>query len=144
MPQRVLVCDDEAHVLRAVSLKLSGAGFDVVTASDGQQALELMERARPDLLITDCQMPVMDGFQLCERARQNPALRELPIFMLTAKAYEFDEQEARERWGIRALLTKPFSPRALAALVEQTLGGARCEDHASTADVGSASTAGVA
>ena len=130
MPRRVLVCDDEAHVLRAVTLKLSGAGFEVLTASDGQQALELMEGTTPDLLITDCEMPRMNGFELCERVRGNPALAGLPILMLTAKAYEFDEEEAHRRWGVSALLTKPFSPRVLAQLVEATLaGGGGQGDH---------------
>jgi CheY-like chemotaxis protein len=118
MSLRVLMCDDEIHILRAAEFKIARAGFDVRCAADGQEAWEAIQAERPDVLITDYQMPRMDGMQLIQRLRQEPALRDLPIVMLTAKGFEVSPQELAEKWGVLAVLSKPFSPRELLRLVE--------------------------
>ena len=123
MAQRVLLCDDEVHILRAAEIKLSRAGLDVVCASDGQEAWEEIERQCPDILVTDCQMPRLDGFGLVEKVRACRATADLPILMLTAKGFEFQHREVADKWGIRVILAKPFSPRQLLQYVEDVLAG---------------------
>jgi two-component system alkaline phosphatase synthesis response regulator PhoP len=121
MSQYLLLCDDEIHILRAAEFKLARAGFEVHCANDGQEAWESIQQRRPDMLITDCQMPRMNGFQLCEQVRSVEALADLPIVMLTAKGFELSQQELADRWNVVRLLNKPFSPRELLQLVIDTL-----------------------
>jgi DNA-binding response OmpR family regulator len=121
---RLLLCDDEVHILRAAEIKLSRAGFQVECANDGQEAWEAIQRQRPDMLVTDCQMPRLNGLQLIERVRGEPTLKDLPIIMLTAKGLELSQCEMAERWNVRAILGKPFSPRELLRTIESLLGDA--------------------
>ena len=121
MGKTILVADDEVHIVRAVSLKLSNAGYEVMTASDGQEALDAVADTVPDLIITDCQMPNVNGFELCRRLAESEATRSIPVMMLTAKGFEFDEEEAKRELGIHAVISKPFSPRELLAMVDATL-----------------------
>jgi two-component system alkaline phosphatase synthesis response regulator PhoP len=120
-PKRILLCDDSIHILRAAEFKFKRAGYDVETAHDGQDAWEKIEARLPDLLVTDCQMPRMDGYQLTQRIRQQADTRDLPIIMLTAKGFELSHEELAEKWHVAAVMAKPFSPRELLQLVEQTL-----------------------
>lgn len=121
MAKRVLLCDDEIHILRAAEFKLKRAGYDVRTAGNGLEAWEAILEQKPDLLITDCQMPRLDGLGLIERLRQNPDTQDLPIMMLTAKGYEFSHEDICEKWNVIAIIAKPFSPRELLQLVNSTL-----------------------
>ena len=111
MNKRILLCDDEIHILRAAEFKLKKAGYDVEIASDGQEGWEAIQRQKPDILITDCQMPRMDGFGLVQKVRENPQTADLPIFMLTAKGFELSHEELAEKWNVMAVIAKPFSPR---------------------------------
>jgi DNA-binding response OmpR family regulator len=122
MKNKVLLCDDEVHILRAAEIKLCRSGFDVQCASDGQEAWEIIQRSRPDMLITDLQMPRVDGLELCRRVRENPATRDLPILMLTAKGFEQVHRDQIQQYDVIATMSKPFSPRELARTVEQVLG----------------------
>jgi DNA-binding response OmpR family regulator len=121
MPKRVLLCDDEIHILRAAEFKIKRAGYDVHIAGDGQEGWEAICEWMPDILITDCQMPRLDGLGLVRRVRENPATRHLPVLMLTAKGFELDSKELAERWNVIALIAKPFSPRELLATVNRVL-----------------------
>ncbi len=121
MSRTILLCDDELHILRAAEFKLKRVGFEVICASDGQEAWELIQQNRPDILVTDCQMPRLDGLGLARRLREDPLTADLPIVMLTAKGFELSRGNLEEEWGIAALLAKPFSPRELAKCVEQVL-----------------------
>lgn len=116
---RIVICDDEPHISRAVALKLKRAGHDVRAGRNGAEALALIQAERPDLVITDCQMPVMTGLQLCEAILGEPQLSDLPVVMLTAKGLEIPEAELRSRYDVCRLVHKPFSPRDLLALVEE-------------------------
>ena len=122
MPQRVLMCDDEIHILRAAEFKLKKAGYDVHIAGDGQEAWEAIQLQKPDIVITDCQMPRLDGFGLVTRLRENPETANLPVLMLTAKGYEVSHEELAEKWQIMAVIAKPFSPRELLQKVNSILG----------------------
>jgi two-component system alkaline phosphatase synthesis response regulator PhoP len=122
--KRILLCDDEIHILRAAEIKLAASGFDVRIAHDGQEAWEAILRERPDVLVTDVQMPRCNGIELARRIRANPATRDLPIIMLTAKTFEFQKQDLVSQIGIVEILPKPFSPRELFLLIEGILGEA--------------------
>lgn len=116
----ILVADDESHILHVVSLKLRNAGFRVVTAHDGQEALELAQQEKPDLLITDYHMPQLSGLELCQRLKQDPATSGIPAIMLTARGYHLEPADT-EQSGILRMLSKPFSPRHLLETVNEVL-----------------------
>lgn len=119
----ILVADDETHILHVVSLKLRNAGYRVITARDGQEALEMAQQQRPDLLITDYHMPQLNGIELCRRLKQDAATSGIPAIMLTARGYTVEPADT-EQSGILRLLSKPFSPRHLLSTVEEVLAEA--------------------
>jgi len=125
MAPRILICDDEPYLALALALKFKGAGFEVATARDGLEAWESLQRQAADLLITDCTMPRMDGLELCRRIRACPRLRDLPIFMLSARNFELNGSTLVNELGLLRCLGKPFSPGELLRLVEQALHGER-------------------
>jgi two-component system, OmpR family, alkaline phosphatase synthesis response regulator PhoP len=98
MTRRVLLCDDEIHILRAAEFKLKKAGYDVRTAGNGEEAWQAILLEQPDVLITDCQMPRLDGLGLVRRLRENPATAALPVLMLTAKGFELSHEELAKQW----------------------------------------------
>ena len=102
----ILVADDETHILHVVSLKLRNAGFKVLTARDGQEALEMAQQQHPDLLITDYHMPQLSGIELCQKLKQDPATSMIPAIMLTARGYNLEPADT-ERSGILRMLSKP-------------------------------------
>ena len=118
----ILVADDESHILNVVSLKLRNAGYRVLTASDGQEALEIAMQEQPDLLLTDYHMPHLSGLELCRKLKQDPSIRPIPAIMLTARGYHL-EPEDTEQSGILQMISKPFSPRHLLTAVEEVIGG---------------------
>ncbi len=120
MSLKILVVDDEAHILHIVSLKLRNAGYEVITAMDGEEALELCLAESPDLVITDNQMPYLSGLELCRRLRQNDQTRSIHAMMLTARGFDIDPNEMTEV-GLSAVLAKPFSPRELLDRVNELL-----------------------
>jgi DNA-binding response OmpR family regulator len=126
MSKKILVADDEAHILHVVSMKLRNAGFEVITAVDGEEAFEAAMSEHPDLLITDYQMPLMTGLELCKRLRACEETRNIPAMMLTARGFDIEQAEMNEA-GILAVLAKPFSPREVLEkaneLLAATAGG---------------------
>ena len=117
MSQTILVVDDEPQIVRFVRAYLEGAGYRVVTAGDGQEALFVARHEKPDLVILDLMMPGMDGWDFIRRYRQE---RETPVIMLTARVEETDQVLGLEL-GADDYVTKPFSPRALVARVRAVL-----------------------
>lgn len=123
MTQRILLCDDEIHILRAAEFKLKRAGFEVDIAGDGEEGwLRILEH-RPDILVTDCQMPRLDGLGLIQRMREHEETREIPALMLTAKGFELCAEDLAARLNVLAVLAKPFSPRELLQIVTDVLAG---------------------
>ena len=113
MPNRkVLVVDDEIHIVHVVAIKLRNNGYDVITASNGCEAYELACKEKPDIIISDCQMPLMTGLELVEKLRETEETRDIPLIMLTARSFEIEE-EFRRRFNVSACLSKPFSPKEL-------------------------------
>ena len=121
MSAKILVADDEAHILHVVSMKLRNAGYEVFTAVDGEEALELAKAEKPDLVITDFQMPIMTGLELCKALRAIDSLRDIPAVMLTARGFDIGPGEMAAA-GITAVLAKPFSPREVLERVTELLG----------------------
>lgn len=122
MSKRVLLCDDEIHILRAAEFKLKKAGYDVEIAGDGEEAWMAIQARTPDILITDCQMPRLDGLGLVRRVRDNPDTAAMPVLMLTAKGFELSREELAAKWQVIAVIAKPFSPRELLQTVNRVLG----------------------
>jgi len=120
MPARILVADDEACITNVVAKKLRNAGFEVIVAMDGQEAYDLAVAERPDLMVTDLQMPVMSGLEVCARLAAE-LTDPIPALLLTAKGFELDREQIRDL-PIRRVMTKPFSPRELLARVQEALG----------------------
>jgi len=114
---KVLVVDDEKDITALVAYHLEREGFHVLQAHDGLQALDLIKRERPGLLILDLMLPHLSGLDLCRRLRKEPDTARLPILMLTAKAEEADKVLGLELGG-DDYLTKPFGPRELVARVK--------------------------
>jgi len=121
MGHRILICDDEPHIALAVSMKFRNAGFEVLSARNGQEAWELILKSPPHLLITDCTMPRMDGLELCRRIRMLPGIHDMPIYLLTARGLELDPFVVNDELRISKVVLKPFSPRELFLSVQETL-----------------------
>ena len=116
--KRILVVDDEKHIVRLVQLNLERAGYEVITANDGIEALEKVESENPDMLVLDVMMPRLDGIETLKRLRSNPDTSELHVIMLTAKS---QDQDVLEGWrsGTSLYLTKPFNPMELLAFMKR-------------------------
>ena len=117
MSARVLVVDDVEHNVKLLEAKLSTEYFDVVTAKDGMQALEAIERNQPDIVLLDVMMPGMDGFETCRRIKSNPATQHLPVVMVTALTDVADRVRGLES-GADDFLTKPLDDQALFSRVK--------------------------
>ena len=118
MPKKILAVDDERHIVRLVQVNLERAGYTVVTAFDGKEALEKVSSEQPDLVVLDVMMPYMDGFEVLQNLRKNPETRELPVIMLTAKAQDADVFRGWQS-GVDCYLTKPFNPMELISFVKR-------------------------
>lgn len=114
---KILVVDDEASIRQIVEARLNMAGFEVVTAGDGEEAMEVYRAERPDLIVLDIMMPRVDGIQVCREIRKQDSV---PIIMLTAKGEIPDRINALEM-GADDYVTKPFSPRELEARIKAVM-----------------------
>ncbi|MBN8644834.1 MAG: response regulator [Planctomycetes bacterium] len=120
-PRLILVVDDEAHITHVVALKLTNAGFRVITAGDGEEAFEVALAEKPDLVITDLQMPYMSGLELAKKLRRSAEAASTPVLMLTARGYALDQSELGQT-NIRGVMSKPFSPRDVLDHAKAALG----------------------
>ena len=118
--RKALVVDDEIHIVQVVAIKLRNNGFDVTTAENGAVALEIAKLDKPDIIVTDFQMPVMTGLELIENLRQDEQTKDIPVIMLTARGFAIEEDK-REELKISACLSKPFSPREVLQTIENVL-----------------------
>jgi two-component system, OmpR family, alkaline phosphatase synthesis response regulator PhoP len=119
--KRILVCDDEPHILHVVAAKLRNGGFEVITASDGEEAFETAKKQKPDLIMTDYQMPYLSGLELCAKLRTDAGTSGIPVIMLTARGFSLGQDDFKDT-NIRKILPKPFSPREVLASVKEILG----------------------
>jgi two-component system alkaline phosphatase synthesis response regulator PhoP len=117
--KKVLV-DDEIHIVQVVAMKFRNNGFEVVTAENGTDAYKICCEEKPDIIVTDYQMPGMTGIELVEKLRQNPEFTEIPVIILTARGFAIEDDQ-KEKLGIAECLSKPFSPKELLLHVENVL-----------------------
>jgi len=110
--KRILVADDEAHIQYIIAAKLRDAGFEVITANDGQQAHDLACKKFPHLIVADYQMPSLSGLELAVRLRSNPHTAQTPVILMTADGLDVSAKESN-RAALAAVLVKPFSPREI-------------------------------
>ena len=117
---RILVAEDEKQIADMIAFKLTNGGHQVIRAQDGEQALQLASSDPPDLIMLDAMMPVLSGFEVLRRLKADPALRLVPVIMVTAKGHERDVLSGF-RGGAVDYIVKPFSLKELAARVELAL-----------------------
>ena len=120
MSKRILVVEDQPDNRRILRDLLANAGYELIEAESGEEALKAVETQRPDLILMDIQLPIMDGYEATRRIRLNPELKSIPIIAVTSYALAGDEAKALAA-GCSAYVTKPFSPRALLAKVQEHL-----------------------
>jgi two-component system cell cycle response regulator DivK len=117
----ILVVEDQEDNRRILRDLFASAGYDLIEAESGEEALAALGAQRPDLILMDIQLPVMDGYEATRRIRSDPALKSIPIIAVTSYALAGDEAKALAA-GCNAYVTKPYSPRALLAKVREYLG----------------------
>ena len=120
MTKKVLVADDEVHIIHVVAIKLRNNGYEVISADNGVEAFALACEEKPDIIVTDFQMPRMTGLELVEKLRQCEQTKDIPVIMLTARNFAISQQQ-REDLRISECISKPFSPRELLGNIEDVL-----------------------
>ena len=121
---KILIVDDEPHIrilLEQTLEELEDDGVDFLIADNGEDALEIIQEERPELVFLDVMMPRMNGFEVCSRVKNEPGLKEVYIIMLTAKGQEFDKVKGTEA-GADTYMTKPFNPDELLEKAREVLG----------------------
>lgn len=117
---RILIADDEPNIVLALELLMKREGHEIRSVGDGELAVEAAKAFRPDLVLLDVMMPKMDGYEVCQRLRADPALKDVAIVMLTAKGREV-EREKGLALGADLYITKPFSTREVVRKVKEVL-----------------------
>ena len=123
MSQTILIVDDEMHIrilMEQTLEELEDEGVELLTATNGAEALELIQTKRPDLVFLDVMMPKMNGFEVCQAVKQDAATQDIYIIMLTAKGQELDRQQGQEA-GANLYMTKPFDPDEVLAKAADVL-----------------------
>lgn len=120
MGKVIMTADDSASIRQMVSFTLKGAGYDIVEAVDGRDALSKLNGAAVDMLITDLNMPNLDGIGLIREVRANPTYKYIPVIMLTTESQEDKRQEGKSA-GATGWIVKPFKPEQLLAVVKKVL-----------------------
>jgi len=120
--RKILVVEDEAELTGAIRIRLEQAGYEVLTAYDGQEGLEKARAENPDLIVLDLMLPKIDGYKVCRMLKFDEKYKKIPVVMLTARAQEKDEDLGYEV-GADAFITKPFKYQVLLAKIAELLGG---------------------
>lgn len=118
--KKILVVDDEKELVKLITFHMTISGYDVLSAKNGIEALEVCQRELPDLIILDIMLPRIDGWEVCRRLRQDPRTRNIPVIMLSALS-ELNDKLKGFNLGIDDYVTKPFSPRELVVRVKRVL-----------------------
>jgi len=118
MTKRILVVEDQPDNRQIIRDMLAATDYEIIEAEDGEQALAAIAKQRPDLILMDIQLPVMDGYEATRRIKADPALRSIPIIAVTSYALSGEEKKARAA-GCDDYVPKPYSPRQLLAKIRQ-------------------------
>ena len=121
MSRRILISDDSASIRQMVGFTLREAGFEVIEAVDGVEALSRLQAGGIDMLVTDLNMPNLDGISLIQKGRATPAARFIPMVMLTTESQD-EKKQAGKAAGATAWIVKPFKPEQLLAVIKKVLG----------------------
>jgi len=125
--EKILIIEDDKHISKLVKYNLEKAGYGCTVADDGEEALDILSKEQPDLIILDIMLPKMDGFELCRVIKQDVKRRNIPIIMLTAKGEEVDRIVGLEL-GADDYVVKPFSPRELILRIKAILKRGKIEE----------------
>jgi DNA-binding response OmpR family regulator len=118
---KILVVDDEIYIVHILDFSLGMEGYEVVTALDGEQALEKVKTEKPDLIVLDIMMPKLDGYEVCKNIKSSATTQHIPVILLSAKGRNVDQKLGFDV-GADDYITKPFSPRKLVERINQLLG----------------------
>lgn len=114
---KVLVIDDEEYIQHILNFSFGAEGYDVLTASDGEEGINKAKNEKPDIIVMDIMMPKMDGYEACKRIKADPETKDIPVILLTAKGREADRKLGADA-GADDYVVKPFSPGRLIERVE--------------------------
>jgi len=118
--KKILVVDDEAHMVQMLTMRLTASNYEVIGASDGQEALDTAKKEKPDLIILDLMLPKMDGYKVCGLLKADTRYSGIAIIIFTARAQEEDMKMGKEV-GADAYITKPFEPNVLLSKIRELL-----------------------
>ncbi|MBA7500746.1 MAG: response regulator [Clostridia bacterium] len=121
MTRKIVLAEDEPQIARLIEFKLKKEGYDVTWRENGEEALKAIKADKPDLILLDIMMPVMDGYEVLRRLKEDENLGDIPVIMLTARAQEKDVVKGIDL-GAEDYITKPFHPAELLARVKRILG----------------------
>ena len=120
MSKRILMVEDTEDNRQIIRDLIESVGYDLIEAGDGEEGVAMAAQHKPDLILMDIQLPVMDGYEACRRIKANPDLRHIPIIAVTSYALSGDEEKTRDA-GCDSYVAKPFSPRQLLAKINELL-----------------------
>ena len=121
MAKKILAVDDEPDILKVVIFRLKKIGYEVITAIDGKEALDLAERERPDLILLDLRLPIINGYEVCQKIKADEKLKKIPVILLTAStSSEFAEK--MKEYQADDYLVKPFEPEELLTKIKKFIG----------------------
>ncbi len=123
---KILVVDDEIYIVHILDFSLGMEGYEVLTALDGEQALEKARASHPDLIVLDIMMPKLDGYETCKMLKADDNTKNIPVILLSAKGRNVDQKVGFEV-GADDYITKPFSPRKLVERINALLGQASAD-----------------
>ncbi len=122
MAKKILVVDDEPDILKVVTFRLRKAGYEIITAEDGQKALNLIKTQRPDLVLLDLRLPVIDGSEVCKQVKADDEVKNIPIILLTATSHINKIADKAKELKADDYLIKPFDPEELLKRVKKFIG----------------------
>ena len=128
MPHKILIVDDEPFMLRLIQHHLENAGYEMIKARNGREAVEAATREKPRLVVMDAMMPNMDGLSALRQLKQGASTRAIPVIMLTANPHKYTREEA-ESSGAAIFLTKPFSPTQLLEEIRKHTSDSNAPQH---------------
>ena len=120
MPAKIMIVDDEMHLARILQFTLEHAGYDVVTAFDGREALDSLESEKPDLVILDLMLPIVDGYKVCNIMKNGEKYSDTPVIILSAR--DFEREKLEEPLNADLLMEKPFNTEYLLGEIARLLG----------------------
>lgn len=121
---KILVVDDEVNITQILEFSIGAEGYEVISASNGEEAIDKARREQPDLIILDIMMPRIDGYEACRILKSNPLTKSIPVVLLTAKGRDIDRRLGYEV-GAADYIVKPFSPAKLIDRIHELLVGSK-------------------